>query len=232
MLVHITKKSGNIKTGPIPVTTSGNQSCPSACPFKKSGCYADGGPLAIHWSKVSSGNRGEKWPQFIKTLKSTLAEFGPGQLWRHNQAGDLPGINSKINRTQALQLAKANKESGARGWTYTHKPMTRENQKTVREMVKLGFAVNLSANSLEHADKLSKLGIAPVACVLPADTTGARITTPEGRSVVVCPAQRINSVTCAKCGLCANLHPARPIVGFLAHGHKARAVSSIARGTN
>lgn len=50
--VQLTMKSSNVKTGPIPVSTTGAQSCPNACSLKGSGCYAEGGPLGMHWRKV------------------------------------------------------------------------------------------------------------------------------------------------------------------------------------
>ena len=86
MNVHLTLKSANAKTGPIPVSTSSSATCPEACPFQSKGCYAKGGPLALHWAKVSSGERGTDWAGFTAAI-SALPE---GQFWRHNQAGDLP----------------------------------------------------------------------------------------------------------------------------------------------
>lgn len=44
-----TLASGNKKTGPIPVSTTIDTTCPSACPLKSGGCYAKHGPLAIVW---------------------------------------------------------------------------------------------------------------------------------------------------------------------------------------
>ena len=61
MRVHITARSGNAKTGPIPVTTTERASCPTTCPFYDKGCYAKSGPLALHWRKVSDGERGTDW---------------------------------------------------------------------------------------------------------------------------------------------------------------------------
>ena len=49
--VHLTNISGNRKVGPIKVTTSDKESCPSECGIADE-CYASGGPLAIHWNKV------------------------------------------------------------------------------------------------------------------------------------------------------------------------------------
>lgn len=67
---HITRKSGNKKTGNMVVTTSSQKTCPDACPFKKKGCYADGGPLLMHWSKVTEGDRGLPFEQFLEELRS------------------------------------------------------------------------------------------------------------------------------------------------------------------
>ena len=116
---HLTMVSGNGKTGPIPVSTSANSTCPDACPLKSKGCYASaGGPLALHWRKVSEQGRGDDWATFV----SRITALPSGQLWRHNQAGDLPGENNAINTDMLAQLVDANE--GKRGWTYTHKPVT------------------------------------------------------------------------------------------------------------
>jgi len=230
MRYHLTQKSNNIKTGPMPVTTTHAGTCPPACPMRAQGCYASaGGPLALHWRKVTEEGRGEGWQDFLASLGKTLAKRPIRQLWRHNQAGDLPGSGNRINRGQALQLAQVNAQHGARGWTYTHKPVegsgywASRNRETIRLMIAAGFAVNLSANNLAHADRLAALGIAPVAVVLPAATGGRKLQTPEGRPVVVCPATLPGSkVTCATCGLCAVNNLSRPIVGFPAHGPQRR----------
>jgi hypothetical protein len=38
MLVHLTAKSRNVKTGAIPVSTTTAESGPDACPLKSRGC--------------------------------------------------------------------------------------------------------------------------------------------------------------------------------------------------
>jgi len=216
---HLTLKSSNEKTGPIPVSTSGAQTCPTACPFQKNGCYADGGPLAMHWAKVTAGARGDGFATFC----ARIAALPAGQLWRMNQAGDLPGAGDAIAPAAMRKLVAANR--GRRGFTYTHKPMrTLQNRRAVQHANAEGFTVNLSANNLQHADELSALGIAPVVVVLPAEAS-ANTVTPSGRKVVVCPATQRDDVTCATCKLCANNSATRPIVGFPAHGSSARRAS-------
>ena len=72
---HITKGSSNRKTGGMIVTTSSANTCPDNCPFKDgNGCYAYGGPLRIHWTKVSSGERGMEFEDFIVALKAIPRE--------------------------------------------------------------------------------------------------------------------------------------------------------------
>jgi len=217
-ITHVTLKSGNAKTGPIPVSTSSATTCPDACPFKASGCYAKSGPLAIHWSKVSAGLRGLQWTEFLDVVRS----FAEGQLWRHNQAGDLPGNGDKIDRAALAQLARAN--AGRRGFTYTHKPARGANLKAIRFSNRSGFVINLSANSVAHADKLAELGL-PVAAVVP-QSSPDRFTTPAGNKVVICPAQRVAGISCNTCRLCAKGNRAF-IIGFRPHGTGSRKVEAI-----
>ncbi len=229
MHVHLTLKSTNAKTGPIPVSTSPDSTCPPACPFRGQGCYADSGPLKIHWTQVSKGTRGEPWSVFLSRVRS-LPE---SQLWRMNQAGDLPGIGNRIDAVRLAQLAKAS--AGRRGFTYTHKPVirtegvpdkvTQGNLRTVRKAVREGFTINLSGNSLSHADRLAKTGL-PVATVVPPGSP-ARFVTQSGNKVVVCPAQRSETTTCNTCRLCSRADRGF-IIGFLPHGTGHKKVSAVA----
>ena len=217
-ITHITLVSSNAKTGPIPVSTSSATTCPDACPFKTAGCYAKSGPLAIHWSKVTAGLRGLEWTEFLDVVRS----FAAGQLWRHNQAGDLPGDGDKIDGVALAQLAKAN--AGRRGFTYTHKPTTVANLRRIRSANRDGFVVNLSANSIAHADTLAKTGL-PVAAVVPQNSPD-RFTTPAGNKIVICPAQRVAGISCNTCRLCAKGDRGF-IIGFKPHGTGARKVEAI-----
>ena len=218
-MYHLTLKSANAKTGPMPVSTSGRETCPDACPFKKNGCYADSGPLSWNWNRVSDGRRGQEWDEFCESI----ASLPDGQLWRHNQAGDLPGEGDHIDCLDLGKLINANQ--GRRGFTYTHKPMDNwNNRECVQTANNRGFTVSLSANTLAEADTLSDLEIAPVVAIL---TEPGNTTTPKGRKVVQCPAQTRN-VTCSTCGLCQRQQ--RAIVGFTPHGAGAKKVEAIARG--
>jgi hypothetical protein len=222
---HLTLKSENAKTGPIPVSTTGAQTCPTVCPFRKDaegGCYAAGGPLAMHWAKVTEGSRGGDW----STLCAQVASMPDGQVWRHNQAGDLPGDGVNIDADALAALVASN--TGRRGFTYTHyDPAQGVNAESIAHANRSGFTVNLSGNNLAHADQLAALNIGPVVVVLPADAKG-NTQTPSGRKVVVCPATQRDDVSCATCQLCQRQRDA--IVGFPAHGStKKRAEGAMRR---
>jgi hypothetical protein len=223
MQTHLTLVSRNVKTGPIPVSTTSAESCPSACPFNNAnGCYAASGPLALHWRKVTNGLSGDSYGAFLDKVSRLIK----GQLWRHNQAGDLIGAGDTLDVQALALLVKANK--GKRGFTYTHKPLaSQEERDAIRDANKGGFTVNLSGNTLAHADSLVDLGIAPVVVVLPHDATQNTVT-PKGRKVVVCPATQRDDVSCASCGLCQKQRDS--IVGFPAHGTSKRKADLIAQG--
>ena len=221
-MFHITPKSKNAKVGKMAVTTTTATTCPTSCPFKGNGCYADSGPLKLHWDKVTEGERGDDWSTFIDNIKDMPA----GSKWRHNQAGDLPGDTKNLDSTKCVELAKANE--GKRGFTYTHYDVLDnfQNAITVNMMNHLGFTVNVSANNLEHADQLCDLDIAPVATVLPIEQTTNTVT-PKGRKVVVCPATYKDDVSCASCMLCEKWDR-NVVVGFPAHGTSKKKAAAIA----
>ena len=212
MQVHLTLKSANAKTGPIPVSTTAKQSCPTDCAMRDA-CYASTGPLALHWSAISNGTRGTDWIEFTRAI----AALPDGQLWRHNQAGDLPGDGTTVDPVRLGQLVAAN--IGRRGFTYSHY-RDGASLSWIKTANEHGFTVNLSANDLHDADTLADTGAGPVV-VLPS-TQNENTTTPAGRRVVVCPATQRDDVSCATCQLCQRQRST--IVGFPAHGTKKRVI--------
>ena len=215
---HFTRVSGNMKTGPIPVTTTSAGSCPPTCSFKGNGCYAEGGPLAMHWRAVTAGKRGGTLDELCAKIRALPRH----QLWRHNQAGDLPGYQGELDPGAVRRIAEANK--GRRGFTYTHYRPTATNQEIVARANKAGFTINWSAETLAEADYFASLGTGPVVCVLPADTTKP-VQTPAGRHVIVCPAVTGNT-DCLNCGICQQ-QGRQAIVGFPAHGTGAKRVQKV-----
>ncbi|WBQ35266.1 hypothetical protein [Pseudomonas phage pPA-3099-2aT.2] len=227
MNFHLNPVSSNSKTGPIPVSTSHKDTCPDACPLKAKGCYASYGPVNLHWKKISSGERGVDWNEFLRQVRS----IRKGSLWRHNQAGDLPGMSHKADQIDTAmldELVAANR--GRKGFTYTHYPVigNESNALAVQQANSAGFTINLSGNNIAHADSLKALNIAPVVAILPIDAPNVQIS-PAGNKIVACPAEKSDKVNCASCGLC-QIADRDYIIGFRAHGTAKKTVNLIAKG--
>lgn len=217
---HLTLRSSNAKTGPIPVSTSSAETCPShdICPFKGNGCYAESGPLAIHWRKVTQGLRGVPWQEFLRAIR----DLPKGQLWRHNQAGDLWKPGTAMGRADLAQLVEANR--GRRGFTYSHHKRTPSTVQAFRAATANGFTVNASCHSEAAADAAMADGLRAVFVVSAAESR-AQWVTAGGNRAIVCPAQRFAGMTCERCQLCAS-RPSQVAIAFRAHGTQWRAVEA------
>lgn len=212
--IRFIRRSGNAKLGPIPVTYSAPSTCPPSCPLKGNGCYAE----LAQWT-ANAWRKTEAFVDWNAGLR-LIALLPPGTLWRHNVAGDLPGIGDKLDIRQLNALVTA--AEGTRGYTYTHKPLRRADERNaVQRVNRHGFTINLSADSMAEADQLASLGIAPVCVTVPSDHPQMS-KTPAGATVVVCPAQS-RDIDCATCQLCANA-TRKSVVGFRAHGVSHRKI--------
>jgi len=221
---HLTKKSSNVKTGPIAVSTTSSDSCPSTCPLKGNGCYADSGPLRLHWDAVSEGPwrdkpRGTDIESFIASLRS-LPE---GSCFRLNQAGDLPHVNGLINAHALELITDACKERKLIAWTYTHHSVDNMNNTVmIRRSNKEGLTVNVSAHSQQHAAEMHRKGL-PSVCIVPKNET-RKAWDHDGVKFLVCPAQWSDK-NCAECRLCSVADRAC-VVAFKAHGTGSRKVEA------
>lgn len=217
MRYHFIPQSGNRKTGPIPVTYSERGTCPPSCPHYRADCYAEDFYTRMSWDKVPV--RGGT----LEELTQSISALPEGQLWRHNVAGDLPGEGEEIDPVALGEIVRAN--IGRRGFTYTHKKSA-EAIEWAQHATRWGFTVNLSADDAGEADSLAETGL-PVCAIVPMDCP-EKTETPQGRTIIVCPAQSREDVDCASCGLCARADR-RVIIGFRAHGTRARVADAKAR---
>ena len=212
--VKLVRISGNGKTGPIPVSTSEMSSCAETCPFLTV-CYASFGHTRMHWIKVTE--RGVTWDEFC----DQVAALPAGQLWRHNEAGDLPAVHGRIHRGMLRELIAANKKRNKRGFTYTHHKLTPENVATLHEANTGGFTINVSCETVEQVDLARRMGLPAVITTDEPVAPGAM--TPEGHPIRRCPAELSDEITCSNCGICAR--PGRvSVIAFYAHGPGAKRI--------
>ena len=227
----VTERAYNRKTGPMMVTTSPRKSCPHVCPLKKNAasdsagvCYAEhgfiGGYLWTSLDRLPAGayfKKGQIRVQTFAELLAAIRRVPEGHVWRHNQAGDLPSTNRvDICPDRLRSIVLANR--GRRGFTFTHYDVidNPRNRRLVARANQLGFTINLSANDLGHADQLWRTRCGPVTVILP-EGQRTNTYTPEGRKVVVCPAESGRNVTCLSCKLCTHANR-NVVIGFPAHG--------------
>ena len=151
-----------------------------------------------------------------------------GQLWRHNEAGDLPGEGDDVAADLLYDLCEAARRT--RGFTYTHKPVLGTGSTALanraalrRATLRGGLVVNLSADGVDQVDELCDLCLGPVVVTMP-EHNPSRVVTPAGRRVVVCPAVSREGVYCASCKLCS-VAARKCVVGFPAHGDMRRQMS-------
>lgn len=213
--------SQNRKLGEMPVSITEERTCPPSCMFFDAACYASYGQMALHWRRAPKD--GLTWEAFLDKVRA-LPE---GTLWRHNEAGDLPGEGDCLDVDALQNLVLAN--GGRRGFTYTHKPLlSKAAQQAVSEANTLGFTINLSADSIVDADFYATYwrGVGPVVLTVAEDAELPKYTE-NGHKLVECPAQT-HEMTCAECELCAKPNR-KSIVVFRAHGQGKAFVTELVR---
>lgn len=240
---HISFSSNNVATGNMLVTTTSRSSCPPACPLKGGrGCYAENHGIVYHWDALSRGEKGYIAKDFFSILEAVLQ---PNQLWRHNQAGDMPGEHNRLDDDLSRKIALANNRRQAHGFTYTHykifevvgeTPETTttaedaaHNLKTMRAINRKAFTANLSCDNLAEVDRARAVDRRlPLVVTIPSKANpkhgGPRtFRTPAGHRVVVCP-KTYRDMTCIDCkGLCWR-KDRDCVIAFPAHGSKAKIV--------
>lgn len=225
---HLTKKSSNAKTGPIAVSTTSRDSCSPSCPLFNNGCYAETGPLKLHWDAVSDGPyrdkpRGTDLESFVSALKS-LPE---GSCFRLNQAGDLPHNDGYIDGKELGMITDACAERKLTAWTYTHHNSdVLVNEEKIKRACSRGFTVNVSAHNQDHAVDCFNKGM-PAVCIVPKNET-RKTWEHDGVKFLVCPAQWSDK-NCAECKLCS-VAERSCVVAFKAHGTQAKKVEATING--
>lgn len=216
MRFHFVRASANRKIGPMPSVTASRDTCPTSCKLAGAGgCYAEGGPMRIHWDKVSNGTA--KAVLTFEQLLHTIRALPRKIRWRYGTAGDLPPAAADL-----LALADAN--AGREAIVYTHG----RDFDAYREAGRRGLHINLSADSPAEVDTLP--ADLSAVCVLPHDHSRHPSTTPAGRKIAPCPAAFSNSVSCSTCNLCFRPRLGGVVVGFPAHGSRKLVVTRRLQG--
>lgn len=223
---QLTPRSSNRKTGPIATIRSSSDTCPSTCPFNNGGgCYAAGGPEAIHWKRLDQSTKPEHQGWIGLSDQFRAAKLKPGTLLRLNTAGDLPHLpaTGEILGNVVDLMRGIFENHKVVPFTYTHHRQTEHNLAVIDRQNQSGFTVNLSCDTEERASMMHQRGF-PAVVVVPADDTRNGWTDQDGTRFVTCPAQT-GEATCDRCRLCAKSDRS-VVVAFRAHGTKAKKISA------
>lgn len=233
MIGKITPQSGNTKTGPIPVTSRPQSTCPTTCLFYNNGCYGEnrGANPKTLFQLADDGSK----PLSAATMLAVLAQRGNPKrfkgrtlrrvlpIMRDREVGDVLHADGGVDHGWLNHVMAAAKAAGLTPFGYTH-----VKQVTSRD-VPVGYVMNTSCETPEDIYDSWSRG-------LPATVVGDRDVLaqlmPEAR-FVSCPAESL-PVTCAECGLCAKVSrmadPRKaPVIVFKPHGKAAKKVWAAVR---
>ena len=202
-----TPQSRNEKTGPMGNTYTDGNSCPTRCPFKNSGCYAEfGGPFWT-WKKAS---------MTLSELKDKVqATTFKGQIIRHNVAGDL-AIDG-TSRMDLQLLADLNDVyKGRKAYTYTHCDIN--DDETIKAIKDSKMVINVSCETTDEVKFAREHGLNAVLAY--AGKAPAKRWTEDGITYQLCQ-NATKGLLCIQCQQCIKRNR-KTVVVFETHGRAAK----------
>ncbi len=214
------ENSQNSKLGMCSATYVSQDSCPSSCPLRSSGCYAEYGPLGIITRRLSKSN---KTPfQLAREEARAIDRLTGDRPLRLHVVGDCRTDASA--HTLAYAAKRYTKRGNKSVWTYTH---------SWREIKRSSWgqiSVLASCDNLEHVEQARARGYATA--VIVEKFTSTRTYSVLGQKIIPCPAQT-KKITCRDCKLCWNdqrLLKRKLTIGFEAHGIGRRKALTVLNG--
>jgi hypothetical protein len=208
------KKIGNISATYLPI----KQTCPSTCPLKNNGCYAQLGNVGFQNIRLQKKMDGMYAYDIIRKEAREIASYGPkanGKSLRMHVSGDVRTAKA------AKLLGDAAKKWEGKVYTYTH------SWRTIPRSSWEGISVLASCESIADAKEALKKGYAPSIVVSHHESDKAYIK--DGIKVIPCPSQT-RDVTCEKCRLCMNdtmLKEQNAAIAFAAHGARKKVTLTV-----
>lgn len=214
-MMTLTAVSKNSKTGPMPTTSRGQQTCPKSCPFIVKGCYGNGRLFAA----------ADKWGKPIdrEGMVSLLAGARrDARYLRDRVVGDvLDPATGEVDYAYLDDVTHAATSQDLVPYGYSHAWEALD-----VDRIPDGYVMNASCETPEQVSRALAMGL---------DATIVNDDLPEGtmidrHRVVTCPEQT-RGVTCSDCGLCAK--PGRTaVIRFLTHGPQKKAARAAVEQAN
>jgi hypothetical protein len=220
--VSVVEVSRNEKTGPVSATYAPQSTCPSTCPLRGNGCYAESGPAGATTARVNLNSEGASITELARIEAEGIRSLSGKLPLRIHVVGD---ANTDECASIIAEAAEDHtRKFGQPVWTYTHA------WRTVRRESWGNVSVLASCESPAQAREAMARGYA--ASIVTSSHDGASVTFKDGVKVLPCPQQTGTKNNCAGCQLCfkgETLLRHRIVIGFAVHGiQKTRALNVIA----
>jgi hypothetical protein len=220
--VIVSEKSGNSKIGQVSATYAAQQTCPSTCPLKGSGCYAEGGMVGMHTRKLNASSEANS-----ATLEE-LAEMEATGI--RKLSGKYPlrlhVVGDATTNQAATILSLASGEHTAKSnqpvWSYTHawRNVSRSSWGNV--------SILASCETVSDAKLAMAKGYA--AAVVVSEHASDKAYMVDGVRLIPCPQQTGRAENCVKCGLCMKapiLKASGSVIAFAIHGQQVKKAASM-----
>jgi hypothetical protein len=214
-------KSGNGKIGQVSATYASQESCPTTCTFKGSGCYAESGPTGFTTRRLNRD-----------TVKGPIAIAKQEAAAIRALKGDRPlrvhVVGDCSTNAAAKIVSSAMADYPNVSWTYTHA------WRTVDRASWGNASVLASCETAQDVKDANARGYA--AAIVRAEPHPSRkVYDVDEIKVLPCPAESSETLTCADCQLCtkdAMLKDRNLTIGFYVHGSgKAKAAAAVNKRT-
>ena len=214
--------SKNAKTGYMPATYAGMDSCPLSCALYNE-CYAKGHTMFKHFKGANDSNI--QFKDLITWVKNMPITYKINNMWRWGVSGDLPSIGKSkkyIDKVKLTQLAQANMNRNV--LAFTHFRPFKHNIEAVQLAKDNGFHINFSCDTIKDIQTVLKAGLSAVTYTTASDTR--KSWTDNGIRFVTCPNQSLKSKpTCGECRLCSKSRDY--VIVFRPHGVKKNSIQSV-----
>lgn len=220
-VAHAVDRYSGRKLGIASATYASQRSCPSSCPLRGQGCYAEQGPLGIHTRRLNASDPSADPDTIAHVEAEKIREIVSGRYdLRLHVVGDATTESGASILAEASGKVLRKKR---RAWTYTH----------AWEMVDRaswgGVSVLASAETAEQVEDAHEKGYA-TALIVP-EFQERKLYRADGLSLLPCPNQAISkNITCSDCNLCKDdrrLHAKGITIAFEAHGSRKNTVKRI-----
>ena len=207
--VSAVEVSQNSKTGKVSATYVAQQSCPSKCPFKGSGCYAESNMVGMQTRRLNRARQSAA--KIARAEAKGIRELTGRFPLRLHVVGDCKTEDAAKVVSAAADEHRA--KFGNPVWTYTH---------AWREVARASWgqvSVLASCETVQQTREAMQKGYA--AAVVVAEHKQTVAWKDQDVTVIPCPEQTGKSPSCESCKLCWNagrLRAGKMVIAFAAHG--------------